>query len=88
MFNGSPNFILMQKLKSLKKGITIWNKEAFGKVEERKTRALEELLILEQATENRPLSQEERLQMFNLKLEKNICRELLTLIEGTTVLTS
>lgn len=38
--NGSPDFILVRKLKLLKKDISIWNKEVFGKIEVMKSKAL------------------------------------------------
>lgn len=40
----------MQKLRSLRKEITNWNKEEFGKLETRKGKALNELMFLEQNT--------------------------------------
>lgn len=55
-FSGSPDYILTQKLRNLKKDITSWNREVFGKIETRKSKALDELLALEQATESRPAS--------------------------------
>lgn len=67
--NGSPDFILTQKLRLLKKDITIWNKEVFGKVEIRKSKILDELMELEQLTENRVQSMEETSKMLALKLE-------------------
>ncbi|WMV08895.1 hypothetical protein MTR67_002280 [Solanum verrucosum] len=45
--NGSPDYILAQKLKHLKTDINKWNKEEYGKVEVRASKVLDELLILE-----------------------------------------
>lgn len=44
---GSPDFILSQKLRSLKQDITKWNREIYGKIETKRDRALEELGVLE-----------------------------------------
>lgn len=68
-FNGRPNFIFMEKLRSLKKDITDWNKEEFGKLETRKGKALDELMLLEQNTEGRQLNIAEASQMTKLKAE-------------------
>lgn len=67
--NGSPDYILAQKLKHLKRDISKWNKEEYGKVEVRASKALDELLILEQATEGRMKTLEVKYQILNLKLE-------------------
>ncbi|KAH0725249.1 hypothetical protein KY284_001114 [Solanum tuberosum] len=45
--NGSPDYILAQKLKHLKRDTSKWNKEEYGKVEVRASKVLDELLILE-----------------------------------------
>ncbi|KAF3654185.1 putative N-alpha-acetyltransferase 35, NatC auxiliary subunit-like isoform X2 [Capsicum annuum] len=68
-FSGSPDYILTQKLKNLKKDITSWNREVFGKLETRKSKALDELLALEQLAESRPASTAESAQMQNLRVE-------------------
>lgn len=60
VINGSPDFILSQKLKFLKRDLVIWNREVFGKISTRTNKALEELLILEQATEGRVQTQTEK----------------------------
>ncbi|KAG5584504.1 hypothetical protein H5410_044938 [Solanum commersonii] len=49
---GRADFVLLQKLKRLKRDISNWNREEFGKVETRKTRALDELAAFEQANES------------------------------------
>ncbi|XP_075103403.1 uncharacterized protein LOC142177990 [Nicotiana tabacum] len=65
-FTGSAYFILLQKLKSLKKDITTWNKEEFGKIETRKTKALDELMAFEQAIERRMLDKAKKMQWINV----------------------
>lgn len=50
----------MQKLRCLNKDITRWNKETFGELEDQWSRILEELALLEQATENRLMTQVEK----------------------------
>lgn len=44
---GSPDFILTQKLRNLKKDTTILNKEVYGRVEETQSRALAKISALE-----------------------------------------
>lgn len=48
VISGNPDFILVQKLGNLKKDISKWNKEVYGKLETRRSRILEELSALEQ----------------------------------------
>nr|XP_033512764.1 uncharacterized protein LOC117277437 [Nicotiana tomentosiformis] len=67
--NGSPNFILAQKLKLLKKDLAIWNKEVFGKLSTRINKAMEELQMLEQATERRAQTLDEKNNILRLKVE-------------------
>ncbi|XP_070045594.1 uncharacterized protein [Nicotiana tomentosiformis] len=62
-FTGRADFILIQKLKSLKKDITTWNREEFGKVKTRKNRALE------QVAEDRQLTLSEANQMVSIRIE-------------------
>lgn len=66
---GRPDFILMQKLRCLKKDISHWNKMEFGKLETKKNKALEELTLMEQQTEGRLQSQAEKEKMIRLKME-------------------
>lgn len=66
---GNPDFILSQKLRLLKKDISTWNKEVFGKVETQRTKALNDLLSLDQAAESRILSPPELSKMIALKTE-------------------
>lgn len=65
--SGSPDFILVQKQRCLKKDITTWNKEVYGKLENRRSKALENLALLDQIDISVP--PEEKLNSFNLKLE-------------------
>lgn len=67
--NGSPDNILAQKLKYLKRDISKWNKEEYGKVEVWESKTLDEILILELAIEGRMNTQEEKSQILNSKLE-------------------
>lgn len=69
IISGSPDFILVQKLKNLKKDITHWNKEVFGKLEARKNKILDEHFSLEQIAERRTLSTTEKSQMLALQQE-------------------
>lgn len=65
----SLDFILSQKLRCLKQDITDWNREVIGKMETRKSKALDELMAIEQAIENRLPSQAEKEKMMVLKME-------------------
>ncbi|XP_060195161.1 uncharacterized protein LOC132624393 [Lycium barbarum] len=40
---GTPDFVLMQKLRNLKKDITKWNREVYGTIETQRNKALKEL---------------------------------------------
>lgn len=53
----------------LKKDISTWNREVFGKVEMQRTNPLNDLLALEQAAENRALSSAELSKLVALKTE-------------------
>lgn len=64
---GSPDFILTQKLRNLKKDISCWNNEVFGKLETQKSKALNELTIMEQSCEGRVQTQAEKAQMINMQ---------------------
>ncbi|XP_047259646.1 uncharacterized protein LOC124892401 [Capsicum annuum] len=66
---GRADYVLLKKLKRLKKDITTWNREEFGKVETRKTKALDELSALEQAAESRQVIVPETIQTMNLRIE-------------------
>ncbi|KAG5623411.1 hypothetical protein H5410_008629 [Solanum commersonii] len=61
--------LFSQKLRCLKKDITDWNREIFGKMETRKSKALDELMVIEQAIEKRHPSQAEKDKMMVLKME-------------------
>lgn len=57
---GTPDYMLQQKLKILKSDITRWNKEVFGKLEIKKKPILEELAKIENDSDLRELTQEEK----------------------------
>lgn len=69
MIGGSPDFILVQKLRNLKKDISKWNREVYGRMDDRRGKALDELSVLEQAIENRVSTQSEKQRILSLKLE-------------------
>lgn len=56
-------------MRCLKQDITDWNREVIGKMETRKSKALDELMAIEQAIENRLPSQAEKEKMMVLKME-------------------
>lgn len=66
---GTPDFVLIQKLRHLKKNITKWNKEVFGKLDTQRHKSLMELGKLDQIAEQRPYTTEENLKLLDLKIE-------------------
>jgi hypothetical protein len=54
-FQGSPSFVLAQKLKALKVDLKSWNEQVFGNVESLKLARLEELRALDRIEEERGL---------------------------------
>ncbi|XP_016497009.1 uncharacterized protein LOC107815877 [Nicotiana tabacum] len=69
VIGGSPDFILVQKLRRLKADISNWNIEEFGRLETQKTKLLEELAMLEQTTENRTQTQVEKEKLMQIRVE-------------------
>jgi hypothetical protein len=69
LYNGSPSYILNQKLKSLKVDLRRWNKEIFGDVNLRKNDLQAQIQDLDLVEETRPLSAEEGVTKENLKAE-------------------
>uniref|UniRef100_A0A1S3X8E2 Uncharacterized protein n=1 Tax=Nicotiana tabacum TaxID=4097 RepID=A0A1S3X8E2_TOBAC len=69
VIRGSPDFILVQKLRRLKADITNWNREEFGRLETQKTKLLEELEMLEQTTESRTQAQVEKEKLMQIRVE-------------------
>jgi len=66
---GTPDFVLIQKLRHLKKDITKWNKEVFGKLDTQRHKSLMELGKLDQIVEQRPYTTKENLKLLDLKIE-------------------
>ena len=54
--NGSGSYVLIEKLKALKLKHKLWNKEVFGRVEERKKSALKKVDYWDALEAQRPLS--------------------------------
>uniref|UniRef100_A0A2N9IB59 Uncharacterized protein n=1 Tax=Fagus sylvatica TaxID=28930 RepID=A0A2N9IB59_FAGSY len=69
LYNGSPSYVLIQKLKSLKMDLRRWNKEIFGDVNLRKNDLQIQIQDLDLVEETRPLSVEEGVTKENLKAE-------------------
>ncbi|XP_075101808.1 uncharacterized protein LOC142177236 [Nicotiana tabacum] len=67
--SGNPDFVLIQKLRSLKKDISKWNKEVYGMLDTKISMALDEFLALEQATESRAPAQAEKQRFLTLRME-------------------
>lgn len=57
---GNPSHILAKKLKLLKQDLNKWNKEVFGKLEWKKTKAMEEIRSLDEAEGMRSLNEPEK----------------------------
>ena len=60
LFEGSPGYILSQKLKALKADLRQWNKDVFGDVGIRKGELIREIQQLDALEESQTLSVEER----------------------------
>ena len=58
-YSGSPSYVLVHKLKSLKADLRRWNKEVFGDVNVRKNDLMAQIQDLDMIEENRHLSTEE-----------------------------
>jgi len=58
-FQGSPSFVLAQKLKALKVDLKSWNEQLFGNVESLKLAHLEDLRTLDRLEEEREVDPEE-----------------------------
>ncbi|CAN4122517.1 unnamed protein product [Withania somnifera] len=66
---GTPNFAFTQKLRNLKRDISKWNREVYGKLENQRNKALEELGFLEQIVEHGVHTSEEKLKAISRKLD-------------------
>jgi hypothetical protein len=69
-FQGTPSFVLSKKLRALKGDIKTWNKNVFGNIGALVKEKVEELKILELATEGGGLSEEEK------ERKRLLCRDL------------
>jgi exonuclease III len=69
LFSGSPSYILVQKLKSLKVDLRRWNKETFGDVNVRKHDLQAQIQDFDFLEETRPLTEEEGVAKDHLKAE-------------------
>jgi exonuclease III len=69
LFTGSPSYILVQKLKSLKVDLRRWNKETFGDVNVRKHDLQAQIQDFDFLEETRPLTVEEGVAKGHLKAE-------------------
>uniref|UniRef100_A0A2N9IIB8 Reverse transcriptase zinc-binding domain-containing protein n=1 Tax=Fagus sylvatica TaxID=28930 RepID=A0A2N9IIB8_FAGSY len=58
-YDGSPGFILAQKLKTLKSDLQRWNEEDFGDVNHRRYELMASIQELDMVEDDRPLSAEE-----------------------------
>jgi hypothetical protein len=68
-FNGTPSFVLAQKLKTLKGDLKFWNKQVFGDVGVKRQQLECELQLLDEKESESSLSDEERLRREECKLE-------------------
>jgi hypothetical protein len=76
-FQGSPRYVLANKLKPLKVDLKKWNVESFGNVAVKKTQFWIGLAELDNVAEGRPLTVDEKLEMERTvgELEKMILLE-------------
>ena len=68
-FNGTPSFVLAQKLKTLKRDLKVWNKQVFEDVGVKRQQLECELQLLDEKESESSLSDEERLRRKECKLE-------------------
>uniref|UniRef100_A0A2N9J6S4 Reverse transcriptase domain-containing protein n=1 Tax=Fagus sylvatica TaxID=28930 RepID=A0A2N9J6S4_FAGSY len=68
-FSGSASFIMANKLKALKADLKQWNSQEFGNVMVKLQGVLHEIQRLEAIAENRALSEEEKAEKSNLRIE-------------------
>jgi hypothetical protein len=76
-FQGSPSFVVASKLKALKGDLKIWNEEEFGTIDGRKASLLATVKALDDIKDNRNLSDIERVQrdQVRVELEKTLLME-------------
>ena len=77
LFQGSPSFILANKLKSLKLDLKRWNVEEFGNIGRRVQNLWKDLNVLEAIENDRVLSAEENMEKDRIRgeLEKSTLLE-------------
>jgi hypothetical protein len=87
-FQGSPSFVLAQKLKALKVDLKSWNEQVFGNVESFKLARLEELRAHDRIEEERGLDPEELLRKNSIAsdLERIILQEEISWRQKSRVL--
>jgi hypothetical protein len=87
-FQGSPSFVLAQKLKALKVDLKSWNEQVFGNVESLKLARLEELCALDRLEEERGLDSEDLLRRNSIAsdLERIILQEKISWRQKSRVL--
>jgi hypothetical protein len=69
LYSGSPSYVLVQKLKSLKTDLRRWNKDSFGNVNSRKNDLQVQIQDFDLLEETRPLSVEEGVMKDHLKVD-------------------
>ena len=69
MFQGSPSFVLVCKLKALKQDLKIWNEKEFGNIAGRKNYLLSSVKSLDELEDARPLSDAELVQCDQARAE-------------------
>ena len=69
LFQGSPSFILANKLKSLKLDLKRWNVEEFGNISRRVQNLWKDLNVLEAIEDDRVLSAEESMEKDRIRGE-------------------
>jgi hypothetical protein len=76
-FQGSPSFVLVSKLKTLKEDLKIWNKEAFGDVRIKILNMQNELWLLESKENQGLFTEEDKSYRLNVQtdFEKTMLQE-------------
>jgi hypothetical protein len=77
MYEGTPSFVFVSKLKALKTDLKQWNEEVFGNVGVHKKKLEKGMCELDLIAEDRPLSEKEKFKReeFSRNLERHVLLE-------------
>jgi hypothetical protein len=73
VFQGTPSFVLVCKLKALKMNLKTWNEQVFGNIDRNKRMLLDKLWMLDGNEESRTLDSVELMRKAELVRELEKC---------------